>query len=161
MKNTGALAVRSAGDCAIEMTRVFRAPRQLVHDAFSKPELLTRWFGPRGWSLVTCEMDVRVGGSFRFVLRTPDGRELGMRGVYRELSAPERSVHTESFEGIAGEAEVTTVLTERDGQTTLVATLRYPSREVRDAAIESGMENGAAESYDRLAETLAAGVDRA
>lgn len=90
MKNTGALRVTLPSDREIALERVFQAPRRLVYDAFSKPEILKRWFGPRGWSLVTCEMEARPGGGFRFVLRTPEGRELGMRGTYRELSPPER-----------------------------------------------------------------------
>lgn len=137
------------------MTREFDAPRQLVFDAFSKPELLRRWFGPRGWSLVVCEVDLRVGGGFRFVLRSPDGKELGMRGVYREISSPARSVHMESFDDYPGESQVTAVFTESDGKTTMTATVLYPSREVRDAVVQSGMEHGAAESYDKLAEMLA------
>ena len=155
MKNTGTLAVSLPSDCEIALTRVFKAPRQLVYDAFSKPEILKMWFGPRGWSLVTCDVDARVGGGFRFVLRGPGGRELGMRGVYRELTPPERSVHSESFDGFPGEALVTAVFTGQDGETTLVATILYPSQEVRDAVIKSGMEHGAAESYDKLAEMLA------
>ena len=154
MKNTGTLVVSLPSDCEIALTRVFKAPRQLVYDAFSKPEILRMWFGPRGWTLVTCEVDVRVGGGFRFVLRGPEGRELGMRGVYRELSPPERSVHSESFDDFPGEALVTSVFTEHDGETKLVATILYPSMEVRDAVIKSGMEHGAAESYDKLAEML-------
>lgn len=154
MKNTGTLAVSLPSDCEIALTRVFDAPRQLVYDAFNTPEILKRWFGPRGWSLVTCEVNLRVGGGFRFVLRGPDGREMGMRGVYRELAPPERSVHMESFDDFPGESQVTSAFSERDGKTTLVATILYPSREVRDAVIRSGMEHGAAESYDRLAELL-------
>ena len=154
MQNTGTLKVSLPSDCEITLTRTFRAPRQLVYEAFSKPELLKRWFGPRGWSLVTCDVDVRVGGGFRFVLRGPDGRELGMRGVYREITPPERSVHVESFDDFPGESQVTAIFTEQDGQTTLNATILYPSREVRDAVIKSGMEHGAAESYDKLAELL-------
>ena len=77
-------------------------PRQLVFDAFTKPELLKRWFGPRGWSLAVCEVDLRVGGGFRFVLRGPDGKQMGMRGVYREIVPPERSVHMESFDDYPG-----------------------------------------------------------
>ena len=128
MQNTGTLKVSLPSDCEITLSRVFRAPRQLVYDAFSKPELLKRWFGPRGWSLVTCEVDARVGGGFRFVLRGPDGRELGMRGVYREITPPERSVHMESFDDFPGESRVTAIFTERDGETTLNATILYPSR---------------------------------
>ena len=142
------------GEREIVLARVFDAPRHLVFDAFSKPDLLKRWFGPRGWSLVVCEVDLRVGGGFRFVLRGPDGKEMGMRGVYREIAAPERSVHMESFDDYPGESQVTAVFVEEGGRTTLAATVLYPSREVRDAVIQSGMEHGAAESYDKLAELL-------
>src|SRR5439155_22798199 len=155
MKNTGTLQVTTPADREIVMTRVFDAPRNLVWDAFTKPELLKRWFGPRGWSMVACEVDLRVGGGFRFVLRGPDGRDMGMRGVYREIVAPERSVHTESFDDFPGESLVTSVLVEDGGRTTLRATVLYPSQEIRDAVIKSGMEHGAAESYDKLAELLA------
>ena len=156
MKNTGTLKVTTPTDREIVLTRVFDAPRNLVFDAFSKPELLKRWFGPRGWSLVVCEVDLRVGGGFRFVLRGPDGRDMGMRGVYREIVPPERSVHMESFDDYPGESQVTALFVEQGGKTTLTATVLYPSREVRDAVIKSGMEHGAAESYDKLAELLAA-----
>ena len=155
MKNIGTLKVTTPTDCEIVLTRVFDAPRHLVFGAFSKPELLRRWFGPRGWSLVVCEVDLKVGGGFRFVLRGPDGKEMGMRGVYREIVPPERSVHMESYDDYPGESQVTAVFVEQDGKTTLNATVLYPSREVRDAVIKSGMEHGAAESYDKLAELLA------
>src|SRR5437868_3598839 len=157
MKNTGTLKVTTPTDREVVMTRVFDAPRRLVFDAFTRPELLKRWFGPRGWSLAVCEVDLKVGGTFRFVLRGPGGAEMGMRGVYRELAPPERSVHTESFDDYPGESQVTAVLVEQGGKTTLTATVLYPSREVRDAVIQSGMEHGAAESYDKLAELLASG----
>src|SRR3954453_7826936 len=152
MTNTGTLQVTTAGDREVVMTRLFDAPREMVFDAFSKPELLKRWFGPRGWSLVVCEVDLKVGGGFRFVLRGPDGREMGMRGVYREILPPERSVHMESFDDYPGESQVTAVMVEHAGKTTLTATVLYPSKEVRDAVIPSGMEHGAAESYDKLAD---------
>ena len=155
MKNTGTLKVTTPTDREIVLTRVFDAPRHLVFDAFTKAELLKRWFGPRGWSLVVCEVDLRVGGGFRFVLRGPDGTQMGMRGVYREIVPPERSVHMESFDDYPGESQVTSVLTEDGGRTTLTATVLYPSQEVRDIVIKSGMEHGAAESYDKLAEMLA------
>ena len=155
MKNTGTLKVTLQGDNEIVMTSVFNAPRQTVYDAFSNPELLKRWFGPRGWSLSVCEVDLRVGGGFRFVLDGPNGQKLGMRGVYKELQPPERSVHMESFDEFPGESQVTGVFTERDGKTTLTVTVSYPSKQVRDAVLQSGMEHGAAESYDRLAEMLA------
>src|SRR4029077_5763186 len=109
MKNTGTLEVTTPTESEIVLTRVFDAPRSLVFDAFTRPELLRRWFGPRGWSLVVCEVDLRVGGTWRFVLRGPDGKDMGMRGVYREIVAPDRSVHTESFDDYPGESQVTAV----------------------------------------------------
>jgi uncharacterized protein YndB with AHSA1/START domain len=154
MKNTGTLEVTTPTEREIVLTRVFDAPRNMVFDAFTKPELLKRWFGPRGWSLVVCDIDFRAGGAWRFVLRGPDGRDMGMRGVYREIEAPGRSVHTESFDDFPGESVVTTVLVEERGRTTLTATVLYPSQEIRDAVIKSGMEHGAAETYDKLAELL-------
>ncbi len=154
MKNIGTLAVATPMPQQIVLTRVFNAPRKLVFDAFTKPELLRRWFGPRGWSLVVCEVDFRVGGSFRFVLRSPEGSQMGMRGTYCEIEAPYRSVHKESFDDLPGESEVTTVLTESGGKTELTATITYTSQEIRDGVIRSGMEHGAAETYDRLAELL-------
>ena len=155
MRNTGTLNVTTPTDREIVLTRTFDAPRRLVFDAFTKPLLLKRWFGPRGWSLVVCEVDLRVGSGFRFVLRGPDGRDMGMSGVYREIEPPERSVHTESFDDYPGESVVTAVWVEEGDKTTLTATVLYASQEVRDAVIRSGMEHGAAESYDRLAEMLA------
>lgn len=155
MKNTGTLKVTTPSEREIVLTRVFDAPRRLVFDALTKPELLKRWFGPRGHNLVVCEVDLRVGGTWRFVLRSPDGKDMGMRGVYREIVPPDRSVHTESFDDFPGEALVTANLVERDGKTTLTGTVLYPSQEIRDAVIKSGMEHGAAEGYDRLAELLA------
>jgi uncharacterized protein YndB with AHSA1/START domain len=154
MKNTGTLKVTTPSDREVEMVRVFDAPKQMVFDAFSKPELLKRWFGPRGWSLSECTVDLKVGGGFRFILRSPDGNEMGVRGTYREIAAPDRSVHLESFDDFPGESQVTSVFTETEGKTTLTVTVLYPSKEVRDAVIQSGMEHGAAESYDKLAEML-------
>ncbi len=152
MKNTGMLRVAMQGDREVVMTRVFDAPREMVFDAFHKPELLKRWFGPRGFTLTVCEVDEH---GFRFVLRGPDGREMGMRGVWKEVVRPERSVHAESFDDYPGESLVTAVYEESGGRTTLTVTVEYPSREVRDAVVASGMEHGAAESYDKLAEMLA------
>jgi uncharacterized protein YndB with AHSA1/START domain len=104
---------------------------------------------------VECEVDHRVGGGFRFVIEDPKGRRMGMRGVYEELSAPERSVHIESFDDFPGPgARVTTVFDEKDGTTTMTVTVLAESKEVRDAVLASGMEHGAAETYDRLAALL-------
>ena len=154
MTHTGNLKVEMHGDRAVLMTRVFDAPRLILWDAFSKPELMKRWFGPRVYTLPVCEIDHRVGGAFRFVLQRPDGKQVGMHGTFRELQAPERSVHTESFDNMPGESTVTAIFTEANGKTTLTATVEYPSREVRDM-VAPMMEPGAAESYDKLAELLA------
>ena len=155
MKNTGTLKVSLPTEREIVMTRVFDSPRRLVFDALTKPELLRRWFGPRGWSLVVCEADLKVGGAWRWVLRGPDGRDMGMRGVYQEITPPERLVSTESFDDYPGESLNTLILSEEDGKTTFTITVRYASQEIRDAVIKSGMEHGAAECYDKLAEMLA------
>ena len=144
----------TVGDRELRLTRLIDAPREAVWKAWTDPELLKRWFGPRGWSLVVCEVDFKVGGGFRFVLRGPDGKDMGMRGVYREIVPPERSIHMESFDDYPGESQVTAVFVERGGKTTMTATVLYPSKEVRDIVIKSGMEHGAAESYDKLAELL-------
>ena len=154
MKNTGTLKVTLPSDREVLLTRVFEAFRHLVFEAFTQPELLRRWFGPRGWTLSVCEVDLRVGGGFRFVLHGPDGKELGMRGRYVEITPPARSVHMESFDDYPGESQVTAIFTEEGGRTTLNATVLYASKEIRDAVIQSGMEHGAAECYDRLAGML-------
>jgi uncharacterized protein YndB with AHSA1/START domain len=162
MPNTAGLKVTTPSDREIVMTRTFDAPRHLVFQAMSTPELVKRWlYGPPGWSMVVCEDDLRVGGTFRWVWRGPEGQEMVIRGVYREVVPPERVVRTESFEfgceSQAGEQLATIVLTEQGGKTHLTLTLLYPSKEARDGTIASGMEHGVAASYDRLAELLAQG----
>jgi uncharacterized protein YndB with AHSA1/START domain len=155
----GQLKVTMPSDREIAMTRVFDAPRTLVFDAHTKPELVKRWLlGPPGWTMPVCEIDLRVGGKYRYVWRRDtDGTQMGMGGVYREVVAPERIVNTERFDEAwyAGEAFNTLVLVERGGRTTLTQTMRYESREARDAVLKSEMESGVAASYDRLAELLA------
>jgi len=160
VKNTGTLTVTTPTDRDIVMTRIFDAPRQLVFAALTEPELLRRWYGPRGYQLVECEVDLRVGGAWRFVVRAPDASEMVLRGRYLEIDRPARLVNTaanEDCEAVAGsESLLTTVLDERAGRTTLTSTERFPSRRIRDAALNSGMEHGVAQGYDRLAETLVA-----
>jgi len=158
MTETGTLQITTPTEREIVMSRVFDAPRNLVFEAWTKPELLKRWLGARGgWSMVVCEVDLRVGGAYRFVWRGPDGAEMGMGGVYREIVSPERLVATESFDDpwYPGEAIDTTVLVEEGGKTTVTTTVLYESEEIRDAVLESGMARGVAESYDMLAEYLA------
>jgi len=157
MKNTGTLKVEARGSREIVMTRIFDAPRTLVWDAFTKPELLKRWFfGPPGWTLTVCEVALKVGDTYRYVWRGPDGTEMGMGGVAREIMPPERLVATEKFDQAwyAGEAVGTIVLVEQDGKTTMTQTIVYESRETRDAVLKSPMESGVAAGYDRLADLL-------
>lgn len=151
------LTVSLPSDLEIVMTRVFDATPQQVFDAFTKPEHLRRWFGRRGDTLSVCEVDLRAGGSYRFVFQLREGGEMAMHGEYHEVTPPSRLVNTEIFDEYAemGEALNTLVLEERDGKTLMTSTARYPSKETRDAVVESGMESGAAETFDRLAELLA------
>src|SRR5262245_20712713 len=158
MKNSGTFTVTTHGDREIVITRRFDAPRTLVFDTMTKPDLIKRWLtGPPGWSLVVCEVDLKVGGAYRYVWRGPDGTEMGMGGVHREVVPPERIVCTQLFDQdwTGGEAVGTLVLTERDGKTTLTNTIRYATPEARAAVLRTPMEQGMAMSYDRLAVLLA------
>ena len=155
---TKSLTVTTPSDREIALTRQFNAPRALVFDALTKPELVKRWMlGNMGASMPVCEIDLRVGGTYRFVWRNPDGNEMGMTGVYREIMRPERIVNTQRFEAawLPGEFVLTTTLTESGGKTTFTSTTLYDSQETRDKILKSGMESGASASYDRLAEVLA------
>ncbi len=158
--SSGALRITTPNDTEIFFTREFDAPRRLVWDTMSKPELLKRWlFGPPGWEMTVCDEDHRVGGEFHWMWRHVDGREMSMRGVYRELVPPERCVRTERFEfgceAQMGEQLATLELKEFSGKTRMTLTVRYPSKEARDGALASGMEQGMAAGYDRLDRILA------
>lgn len=150
------LTVTATSDTEITMIRAFDAPRHLVFAALTRPELLMRWLGAQGWNLVTCDIDLRVGGAWRFVSHGPGGAKMGHGGVYQEITPVERLVYTESYDGqwVGGESLVTAELAESAGRTTLTTTIRYPSREVRDQALRSPMERGVGESYRRLDELL-------
>jgi uncharacterized protein YndB with AHSA1/START domain len=156
MNNTGTLSVTTPTDREIVLRRVFDAPRRMVFAAFTKPELLKRWFGARGWNLVVCEVDLRVGGTWRFVARGPDGTDVGHGGVYRVIVPPDRLVYTELFDdqSYPGESLITHVLVEQSGRTTLTSTLLYASQEGRDIVLSYPMERGVAQGYDRLDELL-------
>ena len=159
MKHGGGLRVTAPTEREIVMTRLFDAPRSLVFDAFTKPELVKRWLlGPPGWSMPVCEIELNVGGSYRYLWRRDrDGHDMGMGGVYREIVAPERLAATERFDEAwyPGEALLTIVLVEQGGRTTLTQTMLYESRAARDVVINSNMEGGVTASYERLAELLA------
>lgn len=151
----GSTLFTTPSDREIVMERVFDAPRGLVFDAMTKPQHLPNWMtGPEGWTMPVCEIDLRPGGKWHFVWRGSDSGELEMHGEYREVSPPERVVHTESWGEDWPETLNTLVLSEEDGKTTVSTTILYPSKEARDAALETGMKEGAATSYDRLAEYL-------
>ena len=159
MPNT--LKVTTPTDLEIVLTRTFDAPRTLVWEAMSKPELLKQWlFGPPGWVMTTCEDDLRVGGTFRWAWSGPDGIAMAMHGVYREVTPPERVVRTEVFDfgcdAQGGEQLSTLLLQEADSKTNLTLTVLYDSKEARDGALASGMERGVSAGYDRLEEMLQA-----
>jgi uncharacterized protein YndB with AHSA1/START domain len=158
MKNAGDLKVTAQGDREIVMTRVFNAPRALVFDAWTKPELVKRWLlGPDGWTMPVCEIDARPGGKYRYVWKhNTNGTQMGMSGTYVEVKRPERIVSTEIFDEAwyPGEGRNTLTLVEADGKTTMTATSRYESKATRDAVLKSPMESGVRASYDRLEKVL-------
>ena len=142
-------------DREIVITRVFDAPRRLVFEALTKPEHVRRWWGLKSLTMVICEMDFRPGGTWRFVLRGPDGTNYGFRGAYREIVPPERVVSTFEFEGMPGHVSLETLtLDEQNGTTKLTSTCLYQSAEDRDGHFNSGMEAGTRESYELLDELL-------
>jgi uncharacterized protein YndB with AHSA1/START domain len=156
MKDAGSLNVAMAGERETVVTRIFDAPRSAVFDAWTRPEILGRWFGPKGWALVTCEIDLKVGGAWRFVVRRANGTEIAMRGVYREVKPPELLAYSQTFdlEDFPGESFVRMTLDGARGITTLTQTMLYPSKELRDADV-GPTEHGATESFERLDEYLA------
>jgi uncharacterized protein YndB with AHSA1/START domain len=150
--------VTTPSDREIRMSRVFDAPRAMVFDALTQPELVRRWLaGPPGWTMEVCEIDLRVGGAYRYVWNGPEGVRMGMSGVCRELVRPAKIVNTEKFDEAwyPGEAVGTVVLTEQGGRTTLTTTVLYDSREIRDAVLKTPMESGVAAGYDKLEAMLA------
>ena len=146
-----ALTVTTPSDREVVMTRGFAAPRRLVWEAWTKPDHMPRWMlGPEGWTMPVCEIDLRPGGTHRSVWRHPDGNEMTIRGVYREIVPPERLVYTDSWGESATETIDTLVLTEDEGRTTMTLTMLYPTQEARDAALRTGMEEGMGQSFARL-----------
>lgn len=155
MKN--AVTVTTPSDLEIAVSREFDAPSGLVWDAHTRPELLKRWAaGPPGWEMPLCEMDFRVGGAWRWVLRGPSGAEMRLHGVHTEIVVGERVSRTEVFEPAwySGEAVTTMSLKERGAKTILTFTIRHVSKEVRDAALQFPMADGMAAGYAKLDELL-------
>ena len=151
--NSQSFQCTTPSDREIVLTRLFDAPRQLVFDAMTKPEHVKRWWGilDDRYTVPVCEIDLRPGGAWRFVSEIPDGGQVEFYGTYREVSPPDRLVFTEIYAAFPDTISViTAVFTEERGKTRLTATCVYPSKEVRDIVVGTGMEKGAAASYDRL-----------
>ena len=155
--------VTMPSDREVAVTRTFDAPRSLVWDAYTKPELTRRWMlGPQGWSMPVCDMDVRPGGKFRWRWRSDeDGKEFGFHGEYQEVKAPSRLVNTETYDpgdigGTMGDeaALITTTFTEEDGMTTMTSVMDFGSKKSRDAAMATGMTDGMEMSYGLLDDVL-------
>ncbi|GGF13319.1 ATPase [Youhaiella tibetensis] len=147
-------------DTELAVTRVFEAPARLVFDFHTRPEHVRRWLlGPPGWSMPVCEIDLRIGGGYRYVWRNDaDGTQFGTTGTYREIVEPTRIVHTENMEGFEGESLCTLTLLEDGAMTTLTYVFRFQSRAARDGAMSTGMTDGMGLSYDRLDEAMAEAV---
>jgi len=156
--------VSTPSDREVKVTRSFRAPRALVYRAYTEPELLKRWCsGPPGWSMAVCEMDVRVGGSYRWRWRNDEGnQEFGFAGTFREVQPTSRIVHTQGYDpGTLGveypdePAIVTASFTEVAGVATVTTVIDFGSKEARDGAVASGMTDGMEQSYQLLDALLA------
>jgi uncharacterized protein YndB with AHSA1/START domain len=152
-----ATTLTTPSDREIVITRVVDAPRRLVFEAYTRAEHLPHWLlGPQGWSMPVCEIDLRPGGAWRFVWRRSDGTEMEMRGVYQEIVPPERLVSRESWGGDWPETLNTLILSEEGGKTTITQRVLYSSKEARDAALQTGMQEGMIQGFDRLDEYLRA-----
>jgi len=156
------MVVTTPSDCEIVMTRTFDAPAALVFEAWTTPEHVARWWGFESSQMLVCEIDLRVGGTWRYVAHKAD-MEVAFHGEYREIVAPTRLVYTEVYEGAWDETGapdggglITNTFEERNGRTTLTSTCVYASKDIRDMVVDSGMEDGAAVSLDRLEDLLAA-----
>jgi uncharacterized protein YndB with AHSA1/START domain len=148
---TGITTYATPSDRDVVITRVVSAPRRVVFDAFTNTRHVPNWLiGPEGWSMPVCEIDLRPGGTWRYVYRKSDGSEMTLQGSYREVVPPERLVSTESWGPEWPETVNTMVLTETEGLTTITITVRYPSKEARDAALKTGMKEGMDQGFARL-----------
>ena len=158
MKITGKLQISLPDDRAIAMIREFDAPRSMLWDAHTKPELLKQWLGVvNGMVLATCEVDLRVGGAYRYVWKHPGGYSMGMGGTYREIVPLEKIVAAEKFDEAwyEGEGIETITFVERDGRTTVTTHVLYASKEVRDGVLKTPMDEGMAAGFDVLEALLA------
>ena len=152
------LQIAMPSDREVKITRDFDAPRELVWDCHTRPELVRRWLpGPPGWTMMVCEIDLRVGGRYRYVLSGPGGEEMGWGGTYLEVVRPEQIAATELFDQdwTGGETLVGTRFDEAAGRTTVTVTVLYASKEARDGAIATGMTDGMEAGYQLLDQLLA------
>jgi uncharacterized protein YndB with AHSA1/START domain len=153
----GVTTITTPSDLEIGIKRVVNAPRKLVFEAWTNPELMPKWMlGPEGWTLAVCEIDPRPGGACRNVWRGPEGAEMVISGVYKEVVPPERLVHTECFGPDWPESLETMILSEHEGKTTISITLLYPSKDARDRALETGLCDGQDAMFDSLERFLSA-----
>ncbi len=162
-KTIGALQIATPSDREISMARTFNAPASLLWEAITRPEYIRRWLlGPVGWEMTRCEVDFRIGGSYRYEWRKDSGETLGVGGVYRAIVPQKLIETTEEFDEpwYEGEAIATQTLVEAGGTTTLTLTVRYASKDVRDGVLKSGMEQGVAACYDRLATIISEAGER-
>lgn len=153
MTKSTSLQVSTPTDREAVITRAVDAPRGMVFDAHTKPELVRQWLlGPPGWTMPVCEIDLRVGGKYRYVWRHANGQEMGMGGTFTEIVRPTRIVATQLFDEdwTGGETIVITEINEKNGKSTITTTVRYASREARDAALKTGMTTGMEAGYERL-----------
>ncbi len=162
MKRKSETTFERRSDCVLVMVRTLDARASVVFDAWTKPELLKRWWAPckMGVKLFECDVDLRVGGAWRYVFGREGERRVAFSGTFKEVERPTRLVHTQIFEPVreAGEAIVTATFDEKDGRTTLTLHQVYPSKESLDGALASGMEHGARETMDQLDELVSAGA---
>jgi uncharacterized protein YndB with AHSA1/START domain len=152
------LQLTTPSDLEVVVSRQFDAPRDLVFDCHTKPELVRRWLlGPPGWTMPICEIDLRVRGRYRYLWRGPDGEELGLAGTFHEVVRPERLVSVELYDQdwTGGETRITSRFAERDGQTTSTMTIVYASPEARAGALATGMTDGMEMGYRNLDKLLA------
>jgi uncharacterized protein YndB with AHSA1/START domain len=157
MTKTETLKLTTPTDRDAVITRVVDAPRGMVFDAYTKPELLRRWMlGPPGWTMPVCEIDLRVGGTYRYEWRSAEGETMGMGGRLTEVVRPSRLAATQVFDQdwTSGETIVSTDIVEKNGKSTITTTIRFASREARDAALQTGMTTGMEAGFERLEELL-------
>ncbi len=161
VKNARRIELTLPSSTEIAIARTFDAPRSRVFDAHTKPEILRHWLAATGWVLVECEIELAIGGAWRYVWHGPNAAVMEMRGIYREVVAPERLVSTQTFTDCdvaakaKGEVLTTTVFRESGGSTTLALTMKYPTQDVRDEMASCGMQRGMEQGYGKLDEYLA------